>query len=175
MRRSLIVCLPFLVSIVAALGVASGRAVAGAPAATKTILIVRHAEADTAQPGNDPPLAADGEKRAQELARVVADAKLQAVYASPLRRSRQTAEAVVQRAGGSVTVLADVAATVAAMRAVPWGGTALVVGHSNTIPDLLGGLGATPPTGKIGFDTLWVVTLAHDGAVSVVPLHYGAP
>lgn len=173
MRSLPLVCLALLVPSLAASG--SSGAEAAAHAVAKTILIVRHAEAATAPSADDPPLAPDGQKRAAELARVVADAHIQAVFASPLRRSRQTAEAVTQRSGGSVTVVNDVPATVAALRAVPWGASALVVGHSNTIPDLLGGLGAVPPAGKIGFDTIWVVTLTREGGVTVVPLHYGAP
>jgi len=42
-------------------------------------------------------------------------------------------------------VVDDVAETVRSVRTRHWGGTALVVGHSNTIPDLIAGLTGRPP------------------------------
>ena len=152
----------------------------GAPATTapgvKTIIVIRHAEAEH-QPGGDPALTADGRTRAVELARVLVDTPLHAVYRTHYQRSRETAAQLPRKAGEKATVIEDVPATVAALRAVPWGTTSLVIGHSNTISDLLRGLTGTalPADEPVLYDRIWIVTLARDGTTSLVRLRYGAP
>ncbi len=74
---------------------------------TETILLlVRHGETDanvagTWQGATDHPLNARGQAQAQALARHLAahHPDIRAIYTSPLRRARQTAEAVVQSLG----------------------------------------------------------------------------
>jgi len=81
-----------------------------------------------------------------------------------------------RHAGDKPTVIDEIPAILAALRAEPWGATALVVGHSNTVPDLIRGLTGTalPQTEPIIFDRMWIVTLARDGTASLLRLHYGA-
>lgn len=151
----------------------------GAQASTpgvKTIIVVRHAEAEH-QPGGDPSLTSEGRARALDLARVLTDTELSRVYITHFQRNRQTVAQLPRGAGDKATVIDEVQATVAALRAEPWGATALVVGHSNTVPDLIRGLTGTalPKTEPIIFDRMWVVTLARDGTTSLLRLHYGAP
>jgi broad specificity phosphatase PhoE len=192
-------CLPrslLLVLAVAASGTASAdpkaAPVAPAPlAGVKTIIVVRHAEAEH-QPGGDPSLTADGRARALELARVLADTQLSSVYITHYQRNRQTAAPLSRKAGEKPprvidpwgpavrpepTVIDEVPATVAALRAEPWGATALVIGHSNTVPDLVRGLtgNALPASEPIIFDRMWIVTLARDGTASLLRVRYGAP
>jgi broad specificity phosphatase PhoE len=152
------------------------KVVAAAPAGVKTIVIVRHAEAEATQPGGDPPLTADGRSRAAELARVLGDTPMRSVYSTHYQRTRLTGEGLV-RSGDKPIVIDDVPGTLKALRAEPWGATALVVGHSNTVPELIRGLTghALPDTEPIVFDRIWIVTLARDGAPSLLRLHYGAP
>jgi len=147
------------------------------PAGVKTVILVRHAEAEATQPGGDPVLTADGKARALELARVLDDSPLRAVYTTHYQRNRMTAEPLPRHAGEKPIVIDDVPGILRALRAEPWGTTALVVGHSNTVPDLVRGLtGQTLPAGEpIIFDRMWIVTLARDGAASLLRLHYGAP
>lgn len=165
--------------VVASCGAATAdpKADATAPPGVKTIIVVRHAEADTSQPGNDPSLSADGRTRALELARVLADTPLRAVYSTHYQRNRQTAAPLPRHAGEHPTVIDDTAATLRALRAGSWGTTSLVIGHSNTVPDLIRGLTgqALPENEPIVFDRMWIVTLARDGTTSLLRLHYGAP
>jgi len=152
---------------------------AAAPATApgvKTIIVIRHAEAEH-QPGGDPALTADGRTRAIELARVLVDTPLHAVYRTHYQRSRETAAQLPRKAGEKATVIEEVPATVASVRAVPWGTTSLVIGHSNTISDLLRGLTGTalPADEPVLYDRIWIVTLARDGTTSLVRLRYGAP
>ncbi len=148
-----------------------------APPGARTIVLVRHAESDRKIGGNDPPLSAEGRARARELVRVLGDTPLAAVYITRFQRNRQTAEPLVGRGGGpKLSVIDDVAATVAALGAEPWGSTALVIGHSNTLPQLLEALGGgkADPT-PVPYDAMWVVTVTRDGGVSVLRLRYGPP
>jgi broad specificity phosphatase PhoE len=149
---------------------------AAATPGVKTIIVIRHAEAEH-QPGGDAPLTPDGRTRATELARVLGDTPLDAVYLTHFLRNRQTAAPLPRKAGEKPTVIDDVPGTLAALRAGPWGTTSLVIGHSNTVPDLVRGLtGTTLPAGEpIIYDRMWIVTLARDGTASLLRLHYGAP
>lgn len=147
------------------------------PPSVKTIIVVRHAEADSTQHGGDPVLSADGRTRSLELARTLADTALHSVYSTHYRRNRQTAEPLPCHAGEKPTVIDDVAGTLDALRAEPWGVTALVVGHSNTVPELIRGLTGQPlPDNEpIVFDRMWIVTMTRAGVTSLLRLHYGAP
>ena len=62
------------------------------------------------------------------------------------------------------------------LRTGHWGQTVLVVGHSDTVPQIVEGLtGKQVPPFTAEFDLLYVVTLSRDGRSSIVRLHYGAP
>jgi broad specificity phosphatase PhoE len=151
--------------------------VAAAEPGVKTFIVVRHAEADKSVAGKDPPLSELGRRRAEELARVVGDTALQAVFSTNLQRTQRTAAPLAQRAGRTVTVVDDVAATIAALQGEPWGATALVVGHSNTVGKIVAGLTGQPfpADEKVGFDQIWIVTVPREGASQVVRLRYGPP
>jgi hypothetical protein len=51
----------------------------------------------------------------------------------------------------------------------------LVAGHSNTVPAIVGALGAPQPAEicDAGYDNAFVVTVPASGPASVVRLHYG--
>jgi broad specificity phosphatase PhoE len=75
-----------------------------------TVLIVRHGEStwnreQRWQGHADPPLSESGVAQANELARALTDMKLDAVYASDLRRATETAAAVARTKG--LIVIAD--------------------------------------------------------------------
>jgi phosphohistidine phosphatase SixA len=144
----------------------------------RTIIIVRHAEAaGNTHNGGDPVLSSDGKARAVELARTLADTPLRAVYTTHYQRNRQTAEPLPRHIGEKPTVIDDVPSILAALRAEPWGATALVIGHSNTVPELVRGLTgqALPGDEPIVYDRIWIVLMMRDGGVSLLRLRYGAP
>lgn len=104
-------------------------------------VVVRHAE-KTADAG-DPALSAAGERRAAALARRLRDEPLVAVYATPLRRTRQTAQPAAQAHGLAIAAYeADLPARelAARLRSAHASGTVLVVGHSNTVPGIVAAL-----------------------------------
>jgi phosphohistidine phosphatase SixA len=150
---------------------------AGADTTLTSFVLVRHAEKDTRMLGADVPLNARGFVRAQELVRVLGDVRFRHIYVTPWQRNRQTAEPLASRRGDSLTVIDDIGETLRALRAEPRGSTVLVVGHSNTLPQLIEGLTGRPfPTPeRVSYDGLWIVTRAADGTASLLALRYGAP
>ena len=136
MRIALKFVLAFAIAALSLAGCAS------APAAPRddtvaTYLLVRHAEKDT-RVADDPPLTDAGLERAERLATGLRGARLDAIYSSPYRRTRQTAAPVAREHGLPVLEYApgDAVAFAARLHAERPRGTVLVVGHSNTLPPL---------------------------------------
>jgi broad specificity phosphatase PhoE len=139
------------------------------------VYLVRHAE--RAEDGtSDPPISADGEARARLLAHMLGDAGIQRIHATPYRRTRATAAPLASRLGIEVERYdgGDLASLAARLRTE--GGRHLVVGHSNTTPELVAALGGDPGSDidELEYDRLYLVTLTEDGAVTVL-LRFGAP
>jgi broad specificity phosphatase PhoE len=145
------------------------------------VVIVRHAEKAADDP-RDPTLSEAGRARATALAKALEHASLDAAYSTQYRRTRQTAEPAAKAAGLDVQVRpidGSNAATYAAdlardLRALPAGSTALVVGHSNTVPDLVQAISgeAAAPMPETEFDRYTVVTLDADGKARVSTSRY---
>ncbi len=150
-------------------------------ATTTTIVLIRHAEKQVGAI-SDAPLAPEGEIRAARLARMFGDAaefgRVQKIYVTDTRRTQQTAAGVAQRLGLEPDVVAArTSASDLAKRVLEenHGGRALVVGHSNTVPDIVAALSGrddVPPIGDEEFDTLYVVTVPTIGRASVLRLKY---
>ncbi len=142
-----------------------------AAAARPAIFIVRHAEKATTG-GNDPDLSAAGRQRAQRLANVLKDARISAIFVTELRRTRQTAAPLAQRLGLTPQVIQanNSAQLIARLHAAS--GNILVVGHTNTIPDVIRGLGIPTPIqiGENDFDNLFL--LVRDPTPRLIRLHY---
>jgi len=98
------------------------------------LYLARHAE--KADDGTrDPDLNAKGEKRAERLAAVLQDKNIDAIYSTPYKRTRQTAQPLAEALGQSVRTYPPTDMThVFDFVANHQGGNLLVVGHSNTIP-----------------------------------------
>jgi broad specificity phosphatase PhoE len=165
-----------------------------APAAgLDTIWLVRHAEKMEPWPADRDldalqPLSREGTVRAEKLADCLKDAGIAAIYTSRTARTVATAEPLAERSKIPLTVddattkpdeltplLARLRERHANDRAI------LLVGHSNTLPQLLVRLGATPdcfarlgiqqkPEGLMieGFEGVWRVELAQQGCAAVV-------
>lgn len=137
----------------------------GAPiVAEKTVYVIRHMQ--KADGGSDPALTAEGAANAQRLADMLADKKIVAVFATPTRRAMDTAAPLAARLGVPVTPYdpRDTAALAAAIAAAPGG--ALVVGHSNTVPDLVALFGGAAPAPLTEQDYGSLFAVAPDGSVT---------
>jgi broad specificity phosphatase PhoE len=145
------------------------------------VIVVRHAEKATDDP-RDPGLSDAGQTRAQALAKALEQAGLDAAYSTQYRRTRLTAEPAAKAAGIDVQVRpidGGNAATYAAdlardLRALPAGSTALVVGHSNTVPDLVEAISgqAAADMPETEYDRYTVIILEADGGARVITSRY---
>jgi broad specificity phosphatase PhoE len=145
------------------------------------VIVVRHAEKATDDP-RDPTLSEAGQARAQALAASLAGAGLDAAYSTQYRRTQLTAAPAAAAAGIDVQVRpvdATNAATYDAdlardLRALPAGSTALVVGHSNTVPGIVKALTGADATemAETEFDRYTVILLPADGAARVITTRY---
>jgi phosphohistidine phosphatase SixA len=146
--------------------------------AQPAVFLVRHAErADTAPGaapamGADPDLSEAGKTRAESLATMLKDAKITAIFATEFKRTQQTAAPLAKALGLTVTTVPskNTAELVKQLKAAK--GNVLVVGHSNSVPDVIKGLGVSTPVtiGDDDFDNLFIVN--RTATPSLIRLHY---
>lgn len=171
----------------------SGRAqpAAGAVSAQEdfkatTVFLVRHAEKADA-PREDPPLLETGTARAQSLARILGKSGIKAIYTSQYLRTRATAEPLAKQLGiASVAISLKMSPSnprqvssesiqeiVDKILQTP-GENALVIGHGNSVPDVIKALGGdvVPTMDEKEFDDLFVVTVYAKGKARVNHLKY---
>jgi phosphohistidine phosphatase SixA len=144
-------------------------------AAQPTVFLVRHAERADIGPGGTPPMTPPGapapdpdlsdfgRARAASLAAALKDAEITAIYATELKRTQQTAAPLAQALGLTVIVVPAnaVPALIRKVKALP--GNALIVGHSNTVPEAIKALGVKRP----------VQIAARGRKPALLRLHYG--
>jgi broad specificity phosphatase PhoE len=144
---------------------------APAVSAAPVIFLVRHAEKATTG-GKDPDLSVAGRKRAEALANILKDSQITAVFVTEFKRTQETAAPTAKAAHVSPTVVPanDVSGLAAKLRAVS--GNALVVGHGNTIPDLVKALGIAAPINipDNDYSEIFVVLLGDEP--QLLRLHY---
>lgn len=134
--------------------------------AQELVYLVRHAErADQGAPGGqmqtqtDPLLSAAGEARAKRLAAMLRDAGVTSVFATEYRRTQDTARPLAAGLGLEVSVnpARDTAGLVARLRDRHADGVVLLVGHSNTVPDIIKALGGPDVTIEdLEYDNLFI-------------------
>ena len=151
--------------------------------ATTTVIFVRHAEKATL-PEDDPGLSPAGERRVAELTRQLVDADvvagIDAVYSTPFRRTEETVRPIAEALGLTVNSY-DAANTEEIMERIVRehkGKIILVVGHSNTVPALIGNMGASkkvPDIAENEYDNIYIVSIPWFGKTKTIRLRYGEP
>lgn len=144
-----------------------------APAAT--IILVRHAERNAGM-APDALLSPRGEERARELARVLKDANIRAIFTTEVRRTQQTAEPTAKEFHLQPAIIPakDVDTLASRLEALPDDETVLVVGHANTIPSVVERLGGSVPAiGDTEYDRLVVVVTRLKEKPAILTLRYG--
>ena len=142
---------------------------ASTAAAQSTIFLVRHAEKAG---GDDPDLTEAGRARAESLANILKDAGITSIYTSEVKRTQETAaplakilhfESAVIPAKDSFSLVAKLHSSSA---------NVLVVGHTNTIPEIINALGIAERVtiGDNDYDNLFVVIL--EEKPRLIRLHY---
>ena len=137
------------------------------------VYLVRHAE--KVDDSRDPALDDLGKARATLLAQMLHDAGVTHVWSTDYLRTQHTARPLAVAAGLSVTSYdpRDLPGFAAKLRSSA--GRHLVVGHSNTTPQLVQALGGDPgtPIDDGEYDRLYVVTIA-GGTVTTSLLRFGS-
>jgi broad specificity phosphatase PhoE len=142
--------------------------------AQEVVFVVRHAE--RADNSADSPLSAAGEQRAAHLAAMLKDAGITGVITTDLLRTIQTAAPTAREARVQALALPAKATNQAVVKIRAAGPHArlLVVGHSNTVPDILHDLGVTTKVeiGENEYDNLFIVIPQAGGAPHLLRLRY---
>ena len=142
--------------------------------AQKAVFLVRHAE--KVDESKDPALSAAGQERAQALARHLRTAGVTAIYVTQYQRTALTAAPLAVAAGlKPIVIAADERRQLAdRIRRDDPNGVVLVVGHSDTVPELLRLLGHPEPVtiAHAEYGNLFVVVPAKTGAPTVLRLRY---
>lgn len=142
-----------------------------------TIILVRHAEKIMDPNNKDPDLTPEGVERAQEIARIFADAGINAIYATQLKRTQQTVKPLSDRIGVPVTVTeaSKPDEIVNRIQTTNRGQTIFVAGHNNTVPSIVSSLSGDtyPLIPESEYDNLYIVTIYRFGKAKVVKLKYG--
>ena len=146
-RRAFLIC--------AMLALAGCTRAASPPPPVPNIYVMRHLHTPKGVP--DPDLTAEGQAVAAALAEWIAKDPPNVIFVSNTKRARQTAAPTAARFGVSPTTYnpADTPGLVAQVQAAR--GTVLVVGHSNTVPDIVAGLGGARPAPLVheDFGDIW--------------------
>jgi broad specificity phosphatase PhoE len=148
-------------------------------ASTTTVVVMRHAEKQTANPDDaDPPLAPAGEARALELAqnfgRAPKGQALDAIIVTELRRTQETVRPLASRLGVPVIVVPSTDPEGAARRALHdfRGGRVLIVAHSDTVPEIVRELSGVDvgPMSESEYGILYLVAVPRFSRATVTRL-----
>jgi len=161
-----------------------GSGVAPASGNATTVVVVRHAERSTDDP-RDPSLSERGQQRARALSSLLRDAGVTEIYTTHYKRTRQTAEpfarqfgiSIVERpidATNSATYARDLAREILTRRA---GKGVLVVGHSNTVPEIVSALSGrtVAPMTEAEYDHVFIVVIPPSGPARLIQTSFPRP
>ncbi len=143
--------------------------------ALTTVILVRHAEKSTT-PKDDPLLTDAGKSRASHLADMLSSAGVQAIYTSQYERTKLTAEPIAKKLSLNPTVI-DAAKSnefANAIRGKNTGQVVLVVGHSNTLPEIIHALGGPeiPELDDQEYDSFFVLSVPESGESKLLKLKF---
>ncbi len=141
-----------------ALAIMAAALIAMPAAAAPIVYVMRHL--DTPEGVRDPDLTPTGKARAERVRAWFARKPLAAIYVSDYKRTRQTAAPIAAERGLSVTIYdpADTPGLIELVRSQRK--PVLIVGHSNTVPDIVEALGGErpPALGHPDFGDIWTIT-----------------
>lgn len=147
---------------------------------TLKVWVVRHAEKITADTKEkDPELSAEGSERAEALLKLLKGEKIDSIFVTAYKRTKLTGFPLADKVGLTMKVYnpADQKAFAKQLMANAKGKKILIVGHSNTVLDIVEAFGAKRPLEEIKdneYDYIFALTLK-DGKAEVKVEHYGKP
>lgn len=160
--------MPYVFMVLAILGSVVGASPA---AAQESVMLIRHAEKEA---GADPHLTESGRDRARRWAEMMRDSGISAVITSNFQRTRETGGIIAEALGieRSEVEANDVAGLLDILGFDHEDDRVLIVGHTNTIPAIISGLGVadTVTIGEDDFANLFVVTPIAGGGGAMIRL-----
>ena len=103
---------------------------------TNDIYIVRHAEKST-EPAYNPPLTAEGKKRAETLKEILKDKNIKAIFSTPTVRTMETAVPLSNLINVPIQFYNNDTMAVFLQKIIDLKKNVLIVAHSNTILPML--------------------------------------
>jgi 2,3-bisphosphoglycerate-dependent phosphoglycerate mutase len=140
------------------------------------IYILRHTE--KADDSADSVLSQAGIERAKYWKKVLQHTEFDQVYTTDFKRNIQTAELIAESSSVKPELYHPMSFEVLKFLKLIEGKKVLIIGHSNTIPDMVNRLiGETrfPPMSHDNYNIMYVVTITPDGTASTVKLHIENP
>jgi broad specificity phosphatase PhoE len=136
-----------------------------------TVILLRHAEKGVES--DDPDLSPAGQKRAASLAELLKKTKIDVIYSTPYKRTRNTVKLLAEARGLTVVNFdASKMSDVDALLVKHKGGTIVLCGHSNTTPATLNYLAGNkdeyPAFKDSEYGNLIIVSLVERGNAKVV-------
>ncbi|WP_313177523.1 phosphoglycerate mutase family protein [Massilia sp.] len=133
-----------------------------------TIYLVRHGEKEAA--GQDPALTTQGRQRAQNIAVMLHKAGIAHIFSTPTTRTRQTAQPLAERNGLKVALYDPRTPQALVAKVKGLHGPVLVVGHSNTLSELVRLFGGQPGAeiADNEYDRVYQLTPGANGGVGTV-------
>lgn len=137
---------------------------------SNVIYLVRHAEKGSV--GTDPDLTPQGRERARNIAAILGKAGITAIFSTPTSRTQQTAAPLAQCTGLKVQLYDPFAPLALVDEVKATRGAVLVVGHTNTLPELVRLFGGAPglDIGEDEYERLYQLLPGPDGIVKTIVL-----
>lgn len=146
---------------------------------TIKIWVVRHAEKDTSDlKDKDPDLSSEGKARAQALANYLKGENLDSIFSTNYKRTKLTGYPTADRIGLGIKTYDPASQKAFAQSLIKnaEGKKILIIGHSNTVQEILAEFGAAKPVKDLtDEDYDYIFTLTIKGNKREVKVdHYGA-
>jgi len=139
------------------------------------IYLVRHAEKLS---GTNPDLTEDGNARAVLLAEILKDSSIVKIHSTNYTRTLKTAQPLADTMRLVIQKYDPSQLDSFAKKILVEKGNQLIVGHSNTTPELVGFLGGDPGDPIVEateYDRMYILTIYKSGAITTEVRRYGKP
>ena len=137
------------------------------------VFLLRHAEKEKDK-SRDPKLTNEGKQRAKQLAKMLRDSQLNQIHSTNFERTKATVEPAAKQLELKVQIYAakDPKSFVSQLKQT--GGRHLVVGHSNTVPELVKLLGGDPGSeiDETEYDRFYVVSVDATGKTTTILMRF---
>jgi broad specificity phosphatase PhoE len=132
---------------------------------SQKIFVVRHAEKATAEANmsSDVALSEKGKQRAEALREVLEKENIEVIYSTNTIRTKSTAQPIADKTGLQIQTYGPRPDAAFAASVLASGKNVLIVGHSNTIDDvvnlIVGETGVEGDLDESQYDNLYVITI----------------